>query len=761
MRIAIGCDGAGFLLKAPLVSALESAGHVVLDLGSFSPDPVDYPDYARVVAHAVLGAFADTGMLVCGNGVGASIAANKVRSIRAAFCPDAATARQSREQDDANVLCLSANGSDAAALLPIARTWLDTRFSAQETNTRRIAKIAHLEAEMPGTEPRTSPSTPAAALATVAIPPDPRRPPDIPARVPGAVTADRGASASAPPRARTTPDALDAPLVEQALAELESHSFLDRLWTKDATLWNGDLGVVGQRLGWLTAPAIMRTHVDHLRTFADEIRRLQYSQVVVLGAGGSSLAAEVLGQIFTSKIGFPDLLVLDSTNPSTIKHALDRVNVPRTLFVVSSKSGTTLETLALYRFCRERVESTSTTKPGMQFIAITDPDTPLAAMAKEASFRHAFLNPTSIGGRYAALSFFGLVPAALIGVDLKALLERARAMVDRSGTTGSVHESAAVRLGAAIAAFAKAGRDKLTFLLSEKIRPLGTWLEQLVAESLGKSGTGVVPVVDEPLGSPTAYSSDRLFVALTLPEDTSHDAALSALAESGHPIVRIELESGIDIGAEFFRWELAIATAGALLGVNPFDEPEVARAQDATQTMLAQWSRARRLPEWPAVSQEETVVLTAKGMKAASVAEGITAHLAQARPGDYLAFLVYLEPSPDVLRPLQALRLLLRDRLGVATTLGFGPRYLHATGQLHKGGPPTGLFIQITGADLEDLPIPDTTYGFSTLKAAQALGDLEALHAGGRRVIRLHLQGKPPAALEHLLQMVRTASRKL
>jgi len=760
MRIAIGCDGAGFPLKAPIISALESAGHVVLDLGSFSIDPVDYPDYARVVAHAVLRGFADTGVLVCGNGVGASIAANKVRSVRAAFCPDAATARQSREQDDANVLCLSANDSDASALLLIARAWLDTRFSAQEAHTRRIAKIAHLEAEMPGMEARSAPPVPAAPP-PIPSPPDPRRPADGPARVPSGVVADRGTAGPAPPRARTKPDALEAPLVEQALAELESHSFLDRLWTKDTTLWNGDAAGVGQRLGWLTAPAIMRTHVEHLRTFADEIRRLQYSQIVVLGAGGSSLAAEVLGQTFASKIGFPDLLVLDSTDPGAIKHALDRVNVPRTLFVVSSKSGTTPETLALYRFCRQRVESTSTTKPGMQFIAITDPDTPLATMAKEAGFRHAFLNPTSIGGRYAALSFFGLVPAALIGVDLKALLERARAMVDRSGTTGSVHESAAVRLGAALAAFAKAGQDKLTFVLSDEIRALGAWLEQLVAESLGKNGAGVVPVVDEPLGNPTAYSSDRLFVALTLAEDTSHDAALAALAETGHPVVRIELGSAIDVGAEFFRWELAVATAGALLGVNPFDEPDVARAQAATVALLAQWSRAHRLPEWPAVCQEETVVLAAKGMKAASVAEGITTHLAQVRPGDYLAFLVYLEPSPDVLRPLQALRLLLRDRLGVATTLGFGPRYLHSTGQLHKGGPPSGLFIQITGADPEDLPIPDTSYGFSTLKAAQALGDLEALHAGGRRVIRLHLQGKPAAALEHLLQTVRTASRKL
>ena len=558
------------------------------------------------------------------------------------------------------------------------------------------------------------------------------------------------------------PDALAAPLVEHALADLESHAFLDRLWTKDASLWPGDPAIVANRLGWLTAPAIMRTHVDHLRAFADEIRRLQYSQIVVLGAGGSALSAEVFGQTFTSKIGFPDLIVLDSTDPATIKHALERVNVPRTLFVVCSKSGTTLETLALYHLCRRRVEAAGTTKPGMQFIAVTDSESPLGALAREAGFRHAFLDPPSIGGRYAALSFVGLVPAALIGVDLRALLERARVMVEQSGTTSRAHESPAVRLGAALAAFVKAGRDKLTFVLSEKIRALGTWLEQLVAESLGKDGTGLVPVMAEPLGPPASYSSDRLFVALTLSEDTSYDLALDALAEAGQPVVRLELASTTDVGAEFFRWQLAVATAGAILGVNPFDEPDVVRQREDTARLLGQWSKTRRLPEWPAVAEDGTIHLTAKtSRKPASVAEGLTAHLAQAQAGDYLAFLVYLEPSAEVLRPLQALRVLLRDRLGIATTLGFGPRYLHSTGQLHKGGPPTGLFIQITGVDQEDLPIPGADYDFSILKAAQALGDLEALHAGGRRVIRLHLPGKAAPALEQLLQTVRAASRRL
>lgn len=783
MRIAIGCDDIGFPVKASLVSALESAGHLVLDLGTFSTDPVDHPDYARVVGQAVLRGFADAGVLVCGSGVGASIAANKLRRVRAAFCPDAAIARQSREEDDANVLCLSANAADPETLVAIAQAWLGASFSGAEPHVRRVAKIADLESEISGTEGPSSPArearpgpVPGRAVASPAAEAPAARAAISPGPGPAADRVGAAPRQSPDERARTgpaavepvarreqsAPDALGVPLVEQTLADLESQDFLDRLWTKDATLWKGDPAMVGSRLGWLTAPAVMRTHVEQLRTFADEIRRLQFSQVVVLGAGGSSLGAEVFGHTFGSKMGFPDLLMLDSTDPATIKHALERVNLPRTLFVVSSKSGTTAETLALYHVCRQRIESTLTTKPGMQFIAITDPDTPLAAMAKEASFRHTFLNPASIGGRYAALSFFGLVPAALIGVDLKTLLERARDMVEQSGNTVSVRESSAVRLGAALAGFAKAGRDKVTFILSEKIRAFGAWLEQLLAESLGKEGVGLVPVVDEPLGNPVVYGPDRLFLALTLADDTSHNAALEALAAAGHPVIRIRLEAPTDMGAEFFRWQLAVATAGAVLGVNPFDEPDIARAKDNTARLLDQWGKTRRLPEWPADVEEAAIVLMSKAsQKPASVAQAITAHLAQAEAGDYLAIQAYLEPTAEVVGPLQALRVLLRDRLRIATMLGFGPRYLHSTGQLHKGGPPTGLFIQITGVDKEELPVPGAAYDFSTLKAAQALGDLEALHDSGRRVIRLHLPGKPAQALDQLLQTVRTATRRL
>jgi hypothetical protein len=441
---------------------------------------------------------------------------------------------------------------------------------------------------------------------------------------------------------------------------------------------------------------------------------------------------------------------------------LDHVNLPRTLFVVSSKSGTTAETLALHAFFRGRIEATQVLKPGSQFIAVTDAGTPLDAMARETGFRHTFLNPASIGGRFSVLSFFGLMPAALIGVDIRTLIERARAMVERCGNTVGATDSPAVRLGAALAALAKAGRDKVTFLLSEKIRALGPWLEQMIAESLGKDGKGLIPVVDEPLGNPAAYGGDRVFVALSLDGDGSHEAVLDALAGAGHPVIRLTLKDPLDFGGEFFRWELATATAGAILGVNPFDEPDVAGAKDSTAHLLAQWKRTRRLPEWPADAEEDGMALMAKASeKPASLAQGITAHLAKAEPGDYLAIQAYLEPSPEIWSRLQALRALLRDRLRIATTVGFGPRYLHSTGQLHKGGPPNGLFIQITGETEERLGVPGAGHDFSTLIAAQALGDLEALHAAGRRVVRVHLLGKPEPALQQLLQVARMATRRL
>jgi RpiB/LacA/LacB family sugar-phosphate isomerase len=768
MRIAIGCDDTGFPLKEPLVAALEAEGHDVLDLGTFSTEPADYPDYARAVGQAVLRGFVDSSVLLCSSGVGGVIAANKMRGVRAALCQDALAARKSRQEADANVLCLAAPEVDAKTAIDIIQAFLGTEFEAADPQARQVVKIGQLEAGLLGAD--KAPLKPAAAEAKAearpaAKPPAPKPEPAVPA-------AATPATPAAPERPAATPAVVSPPLVlpdplklsavEETLRFLETREFLDRLWVKDATLWKGDAATVRNRLGWLTSPTIMRGHAEDIRSFADEVRRLQYSHVALLGMGGSSLAGEVFNETFGSKMGFPDLLVLDSTDPGAVKQLAERINLSRTLFVVSSKSGTTTETMAAYAFFRGQVEGASSPRPGMQFVAITDPGGPLDKLATETGFRRTFLNPASIGGRYSALSFFGLVPAALIGVDIKALLERANGMVETCGNEVGVRGNPAVQLGAVLAGLARAGRDKVTLVLSEKIRGLGPWIEQLLAESLGKDGTGLVPVVDEPLGAPTVYGDDRVFVALVLEADDAHDATLAKLADAGHPVLRIVLRDPMDVGAEFFRWELATATAGAVLGVNPFDEPDVARAKENTSTLLTDWRRSRRLPEWPSDVEEDGIVLMTKSnKKPGSVSRGLAAHLAMAAPGDYLAVQAYLTPTAEAWRMLQEMRVALRDRLRIATTLAWGPRYLHSTGQMHKGGPTSGLFIQITGEDREDLAIPGAGYGFSTLKAAQALGDLQSLRDGARRVIRLHLTGKQSQTLPQLLQMVQGLTKRL
>jgi RpiB/LacA/LacB family sugar-phosphate isomerase len=768
MRIAIGCDDTGFPLKEPLVSALEAEGHDILDLGTFSSEPVDYPDYARAVGQAVLRGFVDASVLLCGSGAGGVIAANKMRGVRAALCHDAASARRCREEVDANVLCLAAADLDSKTAVEIAQTFITTPYEPGDQQTRQIGKIGQLESGLlgadkaplkpgadakPGPEPATprpaapKREAPKAEPPPVVVAPEASPPPAAPA-------------VTAPPL--VLPDPLKLPAVEETLRFLEAREFLDRLWVKDATLWKGDAATVRNRLGWLTSPTIMRGHSEDIRGFADEVRRLQYSHVVLLGMGGSSSTGEVFNETFGSKMGFPDMLVLDSTDPGAVKHVLESINLSRALFVVASKSGTSAETMASYAFFRGQVEAASSPRPGMQFVAITDPGRPLDKLATETGFRRTFLNPASIGGRYSALSFFGLVPAALIGVDIKVLLERANTMVETCGNEVGVRGNPAVQLGAVLAGLARAGRDKVTLVLSEKIRGLGRWIEQLLAESLGKDGTGLVPVVDEPLGPPTVYGDDRVFVALVLDGDDTHDAALAKLADAGHPVLRLVLRDPMDLGAEFFRWALATATAGAVLGVNPFDEPDVARAKENAAALLTEWRRSHRLPEWPADVEEDGIVLMTKSnKKPGSVSRGLAAHLAMAAPGDYLAIQAYLTPTAEAGRALQEMRVALRDRLRVATTVGWGPRYLHSTGQLHKGGPTSGLFIQITGDDREDLAIPGAGYGFSTLKSAQALGDLQSLRDGARRVIRLHLTGKQSQALQQLLQMVSGLTKRL
>jgi len=775
MRIAIGCDDTGFPLKEHVTSALEAAGHDLLDLGTFSKDPVDYPDYARAVGQAVLRGFVDAGILMCGSGTSASIAANKLRGIRAALCHDAQAARLSREEDDANVLCLGAREVEPARAVEITIAWVAAAFKDDERFVRKISKVALLEASSGVADKApTRPATPPRQDATAAPREDPAEPPDAIAEayeesaVEPSLAVEEAASGTereapqAPSSAAQPVDEIfKLPAVQETMDLLESQDFLDRLWVKDATLWKGETTAIRNRLGWLTSPTIMRGHAEDIKTFADEIRRLQFTHVVLVGMGGSSLGAEVFNLTFGSKMGFPDLLLLDSTDPEAVKRTLDRLNLSRTLFIVASKSGATAETMAFYQFFRGQVESSSVPRAGIHFVAITDPGRPLDKLATESGFRRTFLNPASIGGRYSALSFFGLVPAALIGIDITMLIDRAHNMVETCGNALGPRDSAAVRLGAALAGLAKSGRDKVTLVLSRKLRSLGPWIEQLLAEALGKDGKGLVPVDDEPLGSPAVYGADRVFVAITLEGDETYDVYLDALEDAGHPVIRIPIKDTLEIGAEFFRWELATAAAGVALGVNPFDEPDVTRAKENTAALLASWKKSKKLPEWPADAEENGLLLMANlGKKVAGFGPGLSAHFAQAQPGDYLAIQAYLAPTADTWSRLQELRTPLRDRLKIATTVSFGPRYLHSTGQLHKGGQPNGLFVQITGEDREDMAIPGMGYGFSTFKAAQALGDLQALREAGRRVVRVHLTGKQTQGVEQLVQVVQTILKK-
>jgi glucose-6-phosphate isomerase len=550
------------------------------------------------------------------------------------------------------------------------------------------------------------------------------------------------------------------PGAPETLKQLESIDFGERVWLKDASLWSDvpeAQALIRNRLGWLTSPTLMREYVADLKAFATEIRRLGFTNVLLLGPGGSSLAAEVMSRIFGVKVGFPDLLVLDSADPATVKTALARVQLARTLFIVSSKSGIAADMNALYRFFRGQVDQGKVPKPGQHFVAVTDPGTPLEKLAKDASFRRIFLNHPSIGGRFSALSFFGLVPAALTGIDVDTLLERAGQMVAACGDAVPVRENPALSLGAMLAGAAQQGRDKITLVLSEKIRPLGAWIEQLVATSTAKNGKGLIPIDGEPLGPGAAFGPDRAFVALTLADESPHPE-LAGLEAAGHPVHRITVKDLHDLGAEFFRWELAVAAAGSLLGINPFDEPELDAAREAVENILVGYKRSKRLPEQPVNCDSDGVQLSGSPAgKSGSLADGVRQFLQQVEPGDYVAILAYVHPDDATDQTLLGLRTLIRDRLGVATTLGYGPRALHSTGQLHRAGPRSVVALQLVVDDKDDIGIPGEVFGLATLRGAQALADLETLRKAGRRVIRLQTGGRGSAAIEKLTGLISAA----
>ena len=547
-----------------------------------------------------------------------------------------------------------------------------------------------------------------------------------------------------------------AEAVDKRLRWLAETKTADRLWRKDPTLWSDDRRVAEQMrgsLGWLSVAESMHESVGALRELAAEVKTAGYARAVVLGMGGSSLTASVLARTFAPGKGGIPVDVLDTTDPSAVVKA--QAQPGKTLFIVSSKSGTTAETAALDAYFWEKQGS------GKDFIAITDPGTKLAENAKARRFRGVFPGFPGIGGRYSALSPFGIVPAAIMGLDVSEFLDRSLAMAHACASCVPADENPGIGLGAAIAELRDQGRDKLTFLIPPGISALGTWLEQLLAESTGKEGNGILPVVDEPIGSPEVYGKDRLFVLFHLeekPDETLEKAAV-ALRDNGHPVVSILVEKAMDIGQEFFRWEFAVAVAGTILGINPFDQPNVQEAKDTTNRLLGDVRREGRLPE-----REPDLVegnLGFYGKSSGNAAATVRGFLSQARQGDYFAILSYLPEDPGTNQALQAVRRSVRDQLRIATTVGVGPRYLHSTGQYHKGGPNTGLFLMLTADDGADAPIPGERFGFSAFKRAQALGDLETLQKHGRRVMRVDLGRDVQGGLFRLRDTLRPALETL
>lgn len=536
--------------------------------------------------------------------------------------------------------------------------------------------------------------------------------------------------------------------VRSRLVRYEAMRVIARLWAQDASLWSEEAGVqqsIRQRLGWLPSPLVMRARLDEL----DCVRQMPYSDAVLLGMGGSSLAPEVFQRAFGNAPDAPRLRVLDNTTAAAVQGLRDEIDPLTTLFILSSKSGTTIETQSFGDYFYGQAA-----RQGKNFIAITDPGSRLIRESVEREYSALFLNPQDIGGRYSVFSFFGLVPAAIIGVDVEKLLERAIAELQATTAAVPAEQNAALSLGVILGELAAAGRDKLTFLASPTLEAFGDWAEQLVAESTGKQGRGVLPVVGERAGTPDQYGSDRLFVHLRLEGEGVHDQRADALREAGHPVIEMGLQDEYDLGAQFFRWEVATAIAGIVLGSNPFDEPNVTESKTNTMRLLRDHEAGRGLPG--PVPDVEAEGIELSGATGESPEAALRTFADDTPAGSYFAIMAYLPMSGENEAALRDLQAALRDRTGAATTLGFGPRFLHSTGQFHKGGPPSGRFIQIVAADETSVPIPGADYDFATLAHAQSLGDLEALRSRSYPTLRLHLSGDVPAQLARLAAALET-----
>jgi transaldolase/glucose-6-phosphate isomerase len=534
--------------------------------------------------------------------------------------------------------------------------------------------------------------------------------------------------------------------VVSSLEEWKKNNKVARLWQKDASLWSGT--DESNWLGWLTIAEEQLAHIDALKQIAEDVKKARFKHVLLLGMGGSSLCPEVLRMTFGKIKGFPELHVLDSTDPAQIKAIEAKVDLKSTICIVSSKSGSTLEPNIYKQYFFERVKAKVGEKEvGNRFIAITDPGSKMQQVAEADKFRKSFMGVPSIGGRYSALSNFGMVPAAIMGLDVAKFLNNTGEMVKACSASISADSNPGVILGTILGVAANHGRDKLTIITSPGIFDLGAWLEQLIAESTGKIGKGIIPVDRERLAKPAIYGNDRVFAYLRLASkpNKAQDTAVAALEKDGHPVVRITLPNTYNLGQEFFRWEIATAVAGSIIGINPFNQPDVEASKIETKKLTSQYETTGSLPPESPFFEEKSIKLFADERNAAALKGGtklvdiLKMHLSRVGEGDYFAVLGYITMNPTNENTLQTIRRAVRDKKKVATVLGFGPRFLHSTGQAYKGGPNSGVFLQITCDDAKDLPVPGQKYSFGIVKAAQARGDFAVLAERGRRALRVHL----------------------
>ncbi len=556
--------------------------------------------------------------------------------------------------------------------------------------------------------------------------------------------------------------------VKAALNDWRQESKVRRLWSQDSALWTGK--DENQWLGWLGITVDQQAHIQHLKDLAQEVKKAGFTHALLLGMGGSSLGPEVLNVTFGKQPGFPEFHVLDSTDPAQIKTIESKIDLKSTLFIVSSKSGSTLEPNIFKQYFFDRVKSLiGPDKVGDRFIAITDPGSKMQAVAEKDKFRHTFFGVPSIGGRYSVLSNFGMVPAAVIGLDVAKFLDRAEEMVQSCASSVPADVNPGVILGAIMGTLAVQGRDKVTIVASPAIYDLGAWLEQLLAESTGKEGKGIIPIDQEPIASPDRYGQDRLFVYCRLERqaDKAQDEAIAALEKAGQPVVRITVKDIYDLGQEFFRWEIATAVAGSIIGINAFNQPDVEASKIETRKLTEQYEKNGSLPPEKPFAAEAGIQLFTDETNAAellklagsdkSVAALLKAHLSRIKANDYCAILAYIERNDEHIKNLQKIRRSVRDQKKVATCLGFGPRFLHSTGQAYKGGPNSGVFLQITCDDAKDLPVPEQKYTFGVVKAAQARGDFQVLSQRKRRTLRVHLGPDLSASLNLLDKIISSA----